>query len=182
MIKKGFLLIAVTILSFSCGENSNQKDIYVEDIVALNEAIVKANPGDEIVMTNGDWNDVQIRFVGYGKEKQPITLKAETAGGVIINGKSDLKLGGEYLVVDGLYFAQGSSPSRSVIEFAINKDTIANHSRITNCVILDYNKPQRNQTDLWVNFKGRHNELDHCYIAGKSNRGPTVRVDLEGNH
>jgi len=30
-------------------------------------------------------------------------------------------------------------------------------------------------------IKGRHNAVDHCYIAGKSNRGPTVRVDLEGN-
>ena len=35
--------------------------------------------------------------------------------------------------------------------------------------------------DIWVAFKGRHNQLDHCYLAGKSNKGPTVRVDIEGN-
>jgi len=180
-MKYSFVLISTVFLLFSCGENSNQKGIYVKDIAELNEAISNANPGDEIVMADGDWKDVQIRFVGYGKEKQPITLKAETAGNVIIKGKSDLKLGGEYLVVSGLHFTEGSSPSRSVIEFAINKDTLANHTRITNCVILDYNKAQRNQSDLWVLLKGRHNELDHCYIAGKSNRGPTIRVDLAGN-
>ena len=84
-------------------------------------------------------------------------------------------------MVSGLHFTKGSSPSNAVIEFAINQDTVANHSRITNCVILDFNKAQRNQSDLWVLLKGRHNEIDHCYIAGKSNRGPTVRVDLEGN-
>ncbi|WP_273566007.1 chondroitinase-B domain-containing protein [Maribacter halichondriae] len=147
----------------------------------MNEAITKATPGDEIVMANGDWTDVQIRFVGYGTENQPITLKSETAGEVVVKGNSDLKLGGEYLVVDGLFFTEGASPSESVVEFAINEDTVANHSRIINSVIIDFNKAQRNQSDLWVLFKGRYNELDHCYIAGKSNRGPTIRVDLAGN-
>ncbi|MGB5666912.1 MAG: chondroitinase-B domain-containing protein, partial [Maribacter sp.] len=181
MMQKSFLVISAFLLLFSCGENSDPKGIYVKNIVELNEALAKAAPGDEIVMANGDWNDVEIRFVGYGTEKQPITLKAETAGDVVIKGKSDLKLGGEYLVVNGLYFTDGSSPSEAVIQFAINQDTVANHSSIINCVILDYNKPQRNHTDLWVQFKGRHNALEHCYIAGKSNRGPTIRVDLAGN-
>ncbi|MGB6153399.1 MAG: chondroitinase-B domain-containing protein [Pricia sp.] len=181
MIKKGFLFLSGVLLLLSCGKNTVDKGIYVKDIVELNQAIADANPGDEIVMANGDWTDVEIRLVGYGTEKQPITLKAETAGEVMIKGKSDLKLGGEYLVVNGLYFTDGSSPSDTVIEFAVAEDTVANHSRITNCVILDYNKPQRNLTDLWVLLQGRHNELDHCYIAGKANRGPTVRVDLAGN-
>lgn len=181
MKKKGFLNIIVVLLLLSCGENTNKTSIYVKNVGELDEAIAKAAPGDEIIMANGDWADIDIRFVGYGTEKQPITLTAETPGKVHIKGISDLKLGGEYLHVNGLYFANGSSPSEAVIEFAINQDTVANHSRITNCAIVDYNKSQRNQSDLWVLLKGRHNEVDHCYIAGKSNKGPTVRVDLEGN-
>ncbi|TDQ32410.1 chondroitinase-B domain-containing protein [Zeaxanthinibacter enoshimensis] len=181
MIQKSFLLLSTVLLLFSCSESSRSEDIYVNDIIELNAAISNASPGDEIIMTNNDWTDVEIRFVGYGTEQRPITLKAETPGKVLINGKSDLKLGGEYLIVDGLYFTDGMSPSNAVIEFAINQDTVANHSKVTNCVILDFNKGQRNQTDLWVLFKGRHNELTHSYIAGKANRGPTVRVDLEGN-
>ena len=47
----------------------HSKGIYVKDIVELNDAIAKAVPGDEIVMANGDWNDVEIRFVGSGTEK-----------------------------------------------------------------------------------------------------------------
>ncbi|OWW26066.1 alginate lyase [Zobellia sp. OII3] len=182
MTKASLLVLSVVLSLFSFIENPNDKGIYVKNSTELNEAIDQANPGDEIIMANGDWNDVQIRFLGYGKEGRPITLKAETPGKVFIGGKSDLKLGGEYLVVNGLYFINGASPSNSVIEFAINEDTVANHSRITNSVILDFNKAQRNETDLWVLFKGRHNQLDHCYIAGKSNRGPTVRIDLAGNH
>ncbi|WP_422859574.1 chondroitinase-B domain-containing protein [Flagellimonas sp. S174] len=182
MIKKSSFLIIVLLLIFlSCAEDSGNASIYVQDISELNDAIEKAAPGDEIVMANGDWNNVEIRFVGYGNERYPISLKAETPGKVFIKGKSDLKLGGEYLTVSGLFFTEGASPSGAVVAFAINKDTVANNSKITNCVILDYNKAQRNQSDLWVQLKGRYNKIAHCYIAGKSNRGPTIRVDLEGN-
>ncbi|MCL4151136.1 UNVERIFIED_CONTAM: hypothetical protein GTU68_037185, partial [Idotea baltica] len=132
-------------------------------------------------MTNGIWKDTEIEFFGIGTKEKPITLKAETAGEVILEGSSDLKLGGEHLIIDGLYFKNGASPSRSVIQFFINEDTLANNSQVTNCVIQDYNKSQKNKQDLWVVFKGRHNQLDHCYLAGKSNRGPTIRVELAGN-
>ena len=181
-MKTNLLIISAALLFLSFSQPPKQEGAYVKDIVELHKAIGNAGPGDEIIMANGDWNNVQIRFVGYGKENAPITLRAETAGKVVIGGKSDLKLGGDYLVVSGLNFVNGSSPSDAVIEFAISEDTVANHSRVTNSVILDFNKSQKNQTDLWVLFKGRHNELDHCYIAGKSNRGPTIRIDLAGNN
>lgn len=175
------LLLICAMLLCSCGINSVQESIYVNDLDELKEAIGQASPGDEIVLANGAWKDVRINFYGQGTPEAPITLRAETPGQVIIQGKSDLKLGGQYLIVSGLHFKEGYSPSNAVIEFAINKDTIANHCRVTNCVIEDFNKLQRDKTDLWVQFKGRHNQLDRSYIAGKSNRGPTLRVDLAGN-
>ncbi|MBC31958.1 MAG: alginate lyase [Muricauda sp.] len=179
---KNVLVVAAFVLwCWSCGKNSNQNEVFVKDFTGLSEAISSAVPGTEIVMANGEWENIQIQFIANGTEDRPITLRAETPGEVIIKGESDLKLGGQYLVVDGLYFTNGHAPSRSVIQFYINEDTLANHSRVTNCVIKDFNKPQKNQQDLWVLFKGRQNQLDHCYLAGKSNRGPTIRVDIEGN-
>jgi len=179
---KNYLLFTLLgILLVSCDKNSTSKGIFVKNVEELNEAISENAPGDEIVMANGIWEDAQIKLYGNGTKENPITLRAETPGEVIIQGESNLRLGGEFLVVDGLFFTNGSSPSRNVIQFAINDDTLANHSRVTNCVIKDFNKAQRNKSDLWVQFKGRHNQLDHCYLAGKSNRGPTIRVDLAGN-
>ncbi|MDW3652360.1 MAG: chondroitinase-B domain-containing protein [Bacteroidia bacterium] len=174
------LFIAFAFLS-ACQQNGSNTSVLVSNADELKEAISQAKAGTEIVMANGEWKDIQIRFIGKGTKDKPISLRAETAGKVLIQGKSDLKLGGEYLVVDGLYFSQGASPSRSVIQFFIDEDMLANHSRVTNCVIKDFNKSQRNKQDLWVLFKGRHNQLDHSYLAGKSNRGPTIRVDLAGN-
>lgn len=180
-MKNSLLLSCIILMLLSCGTNSSPESTYVKDIDELNKAISQSTPGAEIVLANGIWKDVQIDFFGKGTKYAPITLRAESPGEVIIQGKSHLKLGGEYLVVSGLHFTEGYSPSNAVIEFAISKDTIAYHCRVTNCVIEDFNKLQRNQTDLWIQFKGRHNQLDHCYITGKSNRGPTLRVDLAGN-
>ena len=178
---KNYLILSIIIVMLSACETTKKPQVTVGNSEELHQAIEKANPGDEIVMKNGKWSDLQIQFYGRGTEDKPIVLKAESPGEVLVTGQSDLKLGGEYLVVDGLFFTDGASPSRAVIEFAINDDTLANHCRVTNTVIKDFNKAQRNKQDLWVLFKGRHNQLDHSYLAGKSNRGPTVRVDLAGN-
>ena len=180
-MKTNLILSCIIFILYSCERNSKQDIIYVTNENELNLAISEAVPGTEIVLANGIWNAVQIRFYGLGTKEDPISLRAETQGKVIIQGESDLKLGGEFLVVDGLFFTNGSSPSNSIIEFAISEDTLANNTRVTNCVINDFNKPQRNMSDLWIQFKGRHNQLDHCYLAGKSNRGPTIRIDLAGN-
>ena len=175
------LLIILSLFVFISCKNVSTHSIKVDNKEQLNSAIKEAKPGDEIVLTNGIWKDVEIEFIGKGTKENPITIKAETAGQVFIEGVSNLKFGGEYLVVDGLFFRNGYSPSKNVIAFRINEDQVANNCRVTNSVILDFNQLQRDNDDLWVQFYGRHNQLDHCYIAGKTNGGPTVRVDLKGN-
>lgn len=177
-IHTALLFIALVVIC-SCNPSNILDVTTVTNSQELVKAIKEAKPGTNIVMANGTWDDIEIRLTGKGTADKPITLKAETPGQVIIQGESDLKLGGEYLVVKGLHFKNGFSPSSAVIEFGIDSNN-AYHSTVSNCVIEDFNKMQRNMQDLWVQFRGRYNQMDHCYIAGKSNRGPTVRVNLEG--
>jgi len=147
----------------------------------LTDAIEAAEPGEEIVLSNGVWKDVAIIFTANGTEEKPIILRAETAGKVSLEGQSYVKFGGAYLTISGLHFKNGYSPERAIINFRLNRDTVAHHCRVTNCVIENFNQPHRDKVDLWIYFSGRHNQLDHCYIAGKTNKGPTVRVDIKGN-
>lgn len=153
----------------------------VKDAKMLHKSIKNAAPGDEIIMANGVWKDLQIEFFAHGDKANPIVLKAETPGKVMLEGMSSLKLGGEYLVVSGLIFQHGHTTSSTVIDFRINKDSVANNCSVASCVIWDYNQPERFIRDHWIEFWGRHNKLDHCYLAGKSNEGPTLLVNLAGN-
>ncbi|MRX62632.1 chondroitinase-B domain-containing protein [Maribacter luteus] len=179
ILKQVFPLL-ILVLTISCSERA-VTDVLVHNLAEFDKAVLEAEPGTEIVLANGVWKDVQLKFIGEGAKDKPITIKAETPGKVFIEGVSNLEISGNYLVVKGLFFRNGHTPTGNVIAFRTSEEKVANHSRVTNCVILDYNQLQRDKDDLWVQFYGTHNTMDHCYLAGKTNGGPTVRVDLKGN-
>ncbi len=155
-------------------------DITVSNETELKAAIEEAQAGTTIVMTDGVWQDIEIKFSGEGTDDRPITLRAETPGKVFLEGQSSLHLGGTYLVVEGLYFRNGYSPQGGVIRYQIGDDQTAFNSRVSNCVIEGFTRPNRWERDTWIGFYGQHNQLDHCYLAGKSNGGATLMVYLKG--
>ena len=180
-MKKIVSIVILSLLLVACGKTEITSLNTVSNIEELNSAIKDAKPGDNIVLANGTYKDFEIKFTGEGTEGKPITLKAETAGKVFIEGISSLEISGDYLEVSGLFFRNGHSPKTNVIAFRTSEKDVANHSKVTNCVILDFNNLERDKDNLWVQLYGKHNELSNCYIAGKTNGGPTVRVDLKGN-
>ncbi|MBO1256379.1 DUF4957 domain-containing protein [Alteromonas sp. 5E99-2] len=175
------LLVISTFSLLIVSQLSLAKDRFVGGTNELKIAIKDANAGDNIILKNGTYKDIQIKFYGQGTKDKPITLKAETPGSVFIEGKSNLQIGGTYLIVDGLHFRNGYTPTRQVIRFKIDDERIAFHSKVTNSVIEEFTQLDREVTDHWVEFWGQHNELSHSYIAGKSNFGPTIMVQLKGN-
>lgn len=180
-MKKALYIFILSILLVACSKTETISLKKVSNLEELKTAIKDAKPGDNLVLANGTYKDVEIKFTGEGTEDNPITLKAETAGKVFIEGESSLEISGNYLEVNGLFFRNGHSPKDNVIAFRTSQKDVANHSKVTNCVILDFNNLERDQDNLWVQLYGKHNELSNCYIAGKTNGGPTVRVDLKGN-
>ena len=154
------------------------KDFLVSSQSEYGKAVEVAKPGDTVVLANGEWSDFEILFTGEGTAEQPITLTAETKGKVLITGRSNLRLAGEYLVVSGLVFRDGHAPGSPVISFRASEEDLAFHSRVTEVVVDGFVKPDRHNTDSWVNLFGKHNRLDHSYFAGKSNRGVTLDVQL----
>jgi len=144
------------------------------------ETAVKAlKPGDTIQLANGTWDDFEILFTGRGEPGNPITLTAETKGEVIISGRSNLRIAGDHLVVSGLVFKDGYSPTNTVIAFRRTKGEYANNSRVTEVVIDHFNNPERHETDFWVMMYGKNNRFDHNHLEGKSNNGVTMAVRLD---
>lgn len=143
------------------------------------EAVEGARPGDTIVLANGEWRDFEILFTGTGTAEAPITLTAETKGAVIVTGQSNLRIAGRHLVVSGLVFRDGYSPTNTVIAFRRAEGDLAYHSRVTEVVVDHFNNPERYETDFWVMMYGRHNRFDHNHLEGKSNQGVTMAVRLD---
>ena len=172
-----FLLLILQVCFGAC--ETHGRDITVRTQSEYLDVAADLQPGDVIVLANGVWRDFEIVFSGSGEPDRPITLRSETPGGVVLSGQSNLRLSGRYLVVTGLVFRDGFSPSGSVISFRTGKRDLANHSRVTEVVIDRFNKPDRQDPDYWVTLYGRNNRFDHNHLEGKSNKGVTVAVRLD---
>ncbi|MEL6649732.1 MAG: chondroitinase-B domain-containing protein [Bacteroidota bacterium] len=172
-----YILLLYLFACFSC-QPASQNGTIVKDLAAFKSAVKQAKAGDRIILANGVWKDVELVFTGQGTEEAPITLSVESKGKVTLEGQSNLRIAGEFLVVEGLVFKNGYTPTNEVISFRRNKENLANHCRITECVIDNYSNPERFESDYWVGIYGKNNRFDHNYMVGKSNQGVTLAVRL----
>lgn len=170
------LLIVLACL-ISCATQA--RETIVRSQAEYREVLKTLRAGDTVMLANGEWRDFEVLFEGRGGAQRPITLTAQTKGQVFLTGQSNLRLAGEHLVVSGLVFRNGHSPTDAVIAFRQAPGQYANHSRVTEVVIDHFNNPQRAEFDAWVMMHGKHNRFDHNHLAGKSNQGVTLAVALE---
>jgi poly(beta-D-mannuronate) lyase len=187
---RGFFIVSFVVFVLGCSSSSkHQTDgIVVQNLSEYRLATDSMEPGTTIILANGRWKDAELLFEGHGTKSQPIRLRAQTKGEVLLEGKSSLSLAGEYLEVSGLVFRNGFSPKHEVISFKKDNGHLANYCRVTNCLIDGYNNPERFEQDIWVVLYGKQNRFDHNTLQGKNNQGVTLAVRLnqedsrENNH
>ena len=168
-----YLLLTVAVLAATTLP-AREYRVAAGDVAAT---LREAKPGDRIVIEDGVYNDLTLKWLGRGTEKKPLRIEAQTPGGVVFTGTSTLRLAGEWVEVSGLCFRDGHAPSGSVIEFRNGRE-VANHCRLTECVVDGYNPVRRDMAYSYILLYGRHNRVDHCTLTGKLNLGVTLIVML----
>ncbi|MEO0588507.1 MAG: polysaccharide lyase 6 family protein, partial [Planctomycetota bacterium] len=153
----------------------------VSNASQIASAMNSAQPGDTIVMADGVWTNQRIDFAGIGTAGNPITLRPQTPGGVILNGDSRLRISGDYLVVDGLHFQGGAlADSDHVVQFRGPLGEATN-SRLTNSVIESYNPTDPTSKNWWVSLYGQNNRVDHNTLIDQQNIGAQLVVWLSNS-
>jgi len=155
-------------------------DVPVGNAGELITAISQAQPGDTLILRDGVWIDTDILFNAQGSADLPITLRAETPGGVIMSGASRLRFAGAHLVVQGLQFRDGQAGAGDVIQFHEVGSAVADHCRLTECAIVNYTPASETNDTKWVSLYGTSNRVDHCYFTGKKNPGVLLWVWVAG--
>lgn len=163
-------------IAVSAAHPALARDMLVANQLEFKAAVKAAKPGDSILLADGEWRDFQAVFTGTGTAAKPITLTAQTKGKVILTGQSNLRLGGSHLVVSGLVFRNGFSPTSELISFRRDSKQLASDSRITEVVIDGFSNPNRRAEDIWVALYGTGNRVDHSHFEGKTNTGVTLAV------
>lgn len=151
----------------------------VDGPVALTAAVLKASPGDEIVIEDGIWRDVHVRIAGNGGENSPIRIHPATPGGLEVTGASRVRIGGSHLIVSGLRLRNIRDES-DWLQFREDSKNLARNCRVTDCAFEeDSDFDPGGMDSRWVGLYGEKNELDHCRVEGKKSRGVSVAIWLQ---
>src|ERR1043166_8292799 len=62
----------------------------VSSAAEISARLARLQPGDTLVVRDGEWKDQVIEFQGRGVANKPITLRAATAGNTILTGASTI--------------------------------------------------------------------------------------------
>jgi poly(beta-D-mannuronate) lyase len=161
------------------GQWTGAAEVMVSDAESARKAVRDAAPGDRIILAAGDWRDVDLRLDGEGTAEAPITIQGGEGGGTKFVGASRVRLGGSHLVLRGLQFHNLSGSQADWLEYRIDSKRLASHCRVTDCLFVeDAGFTAAEKENRWIGIYGEANQLDHCRIEGKKNKGATVVVWL----
>lgn len=167
-VRRGIPAVALVFalaLTFSLGAGEHR----VSSAAEITRAAGEAKPGDVLVMSDGEWRDQVIIFGAKGTAEKPITLRARTAGKVILAGKSSVTIEGEHLIVSGLFLKDGQLTGDGV-------KLAGRNNRLTESAVVG------GSYKFFVHLFGTSNRFDHCYLAEKTNDDPTLQIEVQGRH
>lgn len=168
MLKQLCVFLTVLLLAV-CHSIANAEEVRVETPAALQSAVKSAQPGDVIKIVGADWSDVKVKLYLEGTKEKPITVQSQVA----FTGASELNLLGEYVVLDGFTFRNGSLKTGHVFRVR------GAHNRVTRCTIEGYNPERIDVRYQWLSLYGHHHRVDHCRFAGQNHSGTTLVVWLD---
>ena len=148
----------------------------------LNAAILNASAGTTIILANQTWTDVQININKTGTESNPITIKAQTPGNVFFEGRSNISLGGSYIIFEGVIFQNASGlitngdKIEPIIEFRDTSNNDCVNCIVRNIKIDSYNGTSSQETlkFKWIIIYGEYNEVSYSSFIGKNGVGSII--------
>jgi len=165
---------------------SPASSILVTDANELSDALEHARGGDVIRLKDGNWQDTQIAIDHGGEAGNPVEIRAETPGKVILGGSSLLVLNAPYVTVDGLFFCKGSMKTSPVKAGSVKSWAViwfnSNHDIVRNTAVVDYNPDSFSTRYYWAGFNGDDNLVDHCYFKGKNHTEPVIGNNFGARH
>lgn len=154
---KNYLLLIRTflftvLLIVSCLNLFSQVVYKVSSISGLQSAINGSSPGDTIILANGTYLNSNLTI-----NKSGITVKAETPGGVFLNGTQNIVITGSNITFSGFQFTSGDIGEAYVIVVK------GNHNILTQLNFNGYSAKKY----IHITDGTQYNEISYCNIENK---------------
>ena len=138
-------------------------------------------PGTTVCLADGNYSgDLDLVFGGFGSLSNPIVVTAENPGAAIISGTSNVRMAGEFVVLQGLVFLEGESEHNDLIQTRTSTRVFCHYCRISEISIVDLGTVE-SDSGKWVNIYGHHNRVDHNWFAGKANQGALLIINRQAD-
>ncbi len=148
-----FFFTLIIVVHFSCLLNKTYAaTINVSSISALQTAINNANSGDEILLANGTYLNAVITI-----NKNNIAVKAQTPGGVFLNGTQEININGNGNTFSGFQFRSGNIADGEIINIYGNNNTLSE---------LNFNGYHAKKY-IHINGGSQYNTITNCNIENK---------------
>lgn len=149
--------------------------VKVNSVASLQQAINNSKPGDRIVVQIGTYTTSEsIVVTKQGSPLKPITIEAETMGGVEINGTNGFLIStpSSYIIIKGFVFKQKTGTT--------NIAEGATHCIITRNVFEC--APVNSGAKPYLNVSGDDNEISYNTFQNKTDEGQMVSVQGPGGN
>jgi poly(beta-D-mannuronate) lyase len=144
--------------------------VNVDSMAGLRTAIDDAQPGDEIVVKDGNYSISGLAISKRATAEHPIVIRAETVGGVTISGSGGFRLSdAHYIIIRGFVFTHDAGST------GLNMES-CQHVRITRNTFRLANE---GGTSHWVSLGGSssaNNRIDRNLFENKNTVGNFIRI------
>jgi len=173
-VKYFFTIIAVVLF----GRNMHSQT-FVNTRQTLQTAINAAVPGSTIIVRNGTYNDFYASVTTKsGTAANPITIKAETVGGVTLTGDSRFTMKkSEHIKFEGFVFDCTGSNTLIKLEACNNIRITRNVFELDTPVAIKWIVVVGTFDDYTFQFLSHHNRIDHNTFKNKFTGGNFITID-----
>jgi len=185
------LALGALLLGQSCAKNETDTvdveipvdeipntEIYVTIDTNLQNLVNAANPGETFIIPNGTYNDFYASFTKIAPEENPITIKAETVGGVKLTGDSRFVFKkSAHIILEGFVFDCTSNNTLVKLEASNNIRITRNIFELTTNNAIKWIVVTGYYNDYAFQFLSHHNRIDHNIFQNKDSGGNYITID-----
>ncbi|QDT54335.1 Chondroitinase-B precursor [Caulifigura coniformis] len=179
-----FLVLVASAAALSASSFSQASEILVKKTDDFRRLTRNIQPGDVVILERGEWADARIHLHAEGSESKPVLIRAEVPGETVLSGKSEVRISGRHVIVDGIVFTDPKGVS-DLVAFRTDSRRLANDCVLRNCSVTDSGPVNQELSSRWVSIYGARNRVENCLFSGKRDVGATLVVwvgDVPGEH
>lgn len=138
-------------------------------------AVRRAQPGDEIILAEGEYKDFALTLAAKGQAEKPVRLRPAKPGAAILTGSPRLEITGAFVEIEGLVFRDCTlaAGTRGAVVFNGSR-----RSRLTDCTFENSILPRGAALVTFRN--GAHDNLvdGNCFLRTRHKAVMVVVDDL----